>query len=140
MKKKILFVIDSLSSGGAEKSLVTLLNLFNYEKYQVDLLTFKKGGLYEDLIPKEVNRLGEVPIFKEMEISLKELLKRKEIKKFVWRINTTISLRYKAKFTNIKHGNQRIWPRLNKALANLKKQYDVAIAYSQGIPTYYRQP
>ena len=42
MKKKVLFVIDSLHSGGAEKSLVSLLSLFDYENYDVDLLTFKQ--------------------------------------------------------------------------------------------------
>ena len=29
-KKRLLFVIDSLNVGGAEKSLVTLLNLLDY--------------------------------------------------------------------------------------------------------------
>ena len=54
MKKRVLFVIDSLHSGGAEKSLVSLLNLFDYENYEVDLLTFKEGGLYASLLPKNV--------------------------------------------------------------------------------------
>ena len=31
--KNILFVMPSLGSGGAEKSLVNLLNLIDYEKY-----------------------------------------------------------------------------------------------------------
>ena len=45
MKKKICFIIDSLSIGGAEKSLVTLLNLLDYDKYDVDLQLFAGGGL-----------------------------------------------------------------------------------------------
>ncbi|MDA1570382.1 glycosyltransferase, partial [Bacillus cereus] len=60
MKKKILFVIDSLQSGGAEKSLVSLLSLFDYTKYEVDLLMFSASGLYLPLLPKQVNIL-EVP-------------------------------------------------------------------------------
>ena len=36
-----LFVIDSLHCGGAEKSLVSLLNSIDYSKYKVDLLLFK---------------------------------------------------------------------------------------------------
>ena len=32
MKKKVLFMIDSLTCGGAEKSLVSLLPLLNYDK------------------------------------------------------------------------------------------------------------
>ena len=33
MKKKILFVMPSLNSGGAEKSLISVLSLFDYERY-----------------------------------------------------------------------------------------------------------
>ena len=52
--KNILFVMPSLGSGGAEKSLVNLLNLIDYEKYAVDLLLFKREGLFLSQIPKEV--------------------------------------------------------------------------------------
>ena len=38
MKKKLLFVIDSLTIGGAEKSLVSLLNLIDSSNYEIDLL------------------------------------------------------------------------------------------------------
>ena len=51
--KNILFVMPSLGSGGAEKSLVNLLNLIDYEKYAVDLLLFKREGLFLSQIPKE---------------------------------------------------------------------------------------
>ena len=53
--KKLVLVIESLYHGGAEKSLITLLNLLNYSKLQVDLILFKKGGEFEKFIPKEVN-------------------------------------------------------------------------------------
>ena len=39
-KKKVLFVNFSLHSGGIEKSLVTLLGLFDYDRYEVDLQLF----------------------------------------------------------------------------------------------------
>ena len=54
MKKKLLFVIESLTLGGAEKSLVTLLNLLDYSKYDVDLLLFAHGGAFQQLLPPEV--------------------------------------------------------------------------------------
>ena len=53
--KKILFVMPSLDSGGAEKSLVNLLNIIDYKKYDIDLLLLKQEGLFLDQIPKEVN-------------------------------------------------------------------------------------
>ena len=66
--KSVLFVIDSLRIGGAEKSLVTLLNLFDYEKYQVDLMLFARGGEFEELLPKQVHVLEVPEMFKYSQI------------------------------------------------------------------------
>ena len=49
--KKVLFVISALTTGGAEKSLVNLLNLFDYSKYKVDLLLFKHEGIFMKQVP-----------------------------------------------------------------------------------------
>ena len=49
--RKILFVMPALYGGGAEKSLVNLLNLIDYKKYAVDLLLFKQEGLFLTQIP-----------------------------------------------------------------------------------------
>lgn len=137
MKKRILFVIDSLHSGGAEKSLVSLLSLFDYENYEVDLLTFKEGGLYVPLLPQNVKLIDSPDIFNKMKLSISDLIKRKEFKIVLWRVNTSISLRCKLKISDIKHGAQLMWTRLNNVIPQLKPEYDVAIAYSQGTPTYY---
>lgn len=137
MKKKILFVIDSLNSGGAEKSLISLLSLLDYDKYEVDLLTFRSGGLYEPLIHESVNRLKSPDIFTTMSKSIKEVLINKEYSNFFWRIKSSIDIRYKMRFTHIKHGAQAMWPNLKNKIQSLNKEYDVAVAYSQGMPTYY---
>lgn len=134
--KKILFVIDSLNSGGAEKSLVSLLALFDYKKYDVDLLMFSPKGLYLPLLPKEVNVL-EVPIFiKKQSSGVKNLLKNKNFKELYIKAGTSISLRnpyYKKKL----HGAQINWRWMSKGICRLNTKYDVAIAYSQGMPTYF---
>ena len=36
MKKRLLFIEESLDIGGAEKSLITLLSLIDYNKYDID--------------------------------------------------------------------------------------------------------
>ena len=56
-KKSVLFVNFSLHSGGIEKSLVTLLHLFDYEKYDVDLQLFADEGLFLPRVPEQVNHL-----------------------------------------------------------------------------------
>ena len=52
---KLLFVIESLHLGGAEKSLVTLLNKLKDKDFQIDLLIFKSGGELESDIPNNVH-------------------------------------------------------------------------------------
>ena len=44
-----------MGSGGGERSLLTLLQLMDYEKYDVDLLLFNPSGLFMDMIPPQVN-------------------------------------------------------------------------------------
>lgn len=48
--KRIFFFIESLSGGGAEKVLVTLLKYLDYNKYNVTLLTLVDVGVLKDEI------------------------------------------------------------------------------------------
>lgn len=57
MKKKILFIIEGLHGGGAEKALIELLTEFDYEHYDVTLLVIHHGGIYMSQIPKPVKVL-----------------------------------------------------------------------------------
>lgn len=132
MKKDLLFVIDSLHSGGAEKSLVSLLSTLDYNKFNVDLLLFNKSGLYIPLVPKQVNIL-EVPEYFEYSGEKKD---KKRLSIMIARIKNSISIRnpyYKKKY----HGAQITCKNILKTLDKQVKKYDVAIAYSQGLPTYY---
>ena len=49
MKKKILIVSSSLTTGGLEKCLVNLCDYLDYERYEVDLYLFNEGRA---LLPK----------------------------------------------------------------------------------------
>lgn len=61
MKKQILITACSMDIGGIERSLAGLLNAFNYDKYDVDLLLFSKKGEFLHLLPSQCNLLQEVP-------------------------------------------------------------------------------
>lgn len=117
-KKKIVFVIESLELGGAEKSLVTLLQNFDFSHYEVDLLTFHPGGFFKDLVPKEVkHKVVPFPKF--------SLLNRLRFK-----IRRYLN---KDKY----HNAQLFWPIAQKYFQVQTKIYDIAIAYNQGFSTYY---
>lgn len=135
--KKILFVINSLTIGGSEKSLVSLLNLIDYSEYEVDLLMLKKGDTFDKYIPKEVNILDVPEYYKFLYNDYEEISLRNKLKYTLCRYKCSIGLRVNKKL-KIPINNQQILYKNQKSyLEKLKKQYDVAIAYAQGFPTYY---
>ncbi len=140
-KKKVLFVIDSLSSGGAEKSLVTVLSLLDKSKYDIHLLTFKKGGLYEPLVPEEIIRLDAPDYFKYLSRS-SELSFFKKISFSFNKYLSAIGLRLNRFIGNVipkykLHPAQTNWFFTKSGFEPLHQEFDAAVAYSQGLPTYY---
>ncbi|KAF2519765.1 glycosyltransferase [Flavobacterium salilacus subsp. salilacus] len=53
-KKKVLFIISTLNTGGAETVLINLLNLFDFESYEVDLCVILKKGVLLEKVPPQV--------------------------------------------------------------------------------------
>lgn len=139
MKKKILFVIDSLHCAGAEKSLITLLSLIDYSKYEVDLQLFGYGGILEELLPKEVNLLKPLKYTSFCELSIKsavkDSIKNFNIKMLSARLKFTTAIR-KEKYSNVQKA-RIFWQKTSNVIENSEKKYDVAISYAQGIPTFY---
>lgn len=53
-RRKVLFLIESLSGGGAEKVLTTLVQHIDKERFEVTVCAISGGGKYEDAIKKQV--------------------------------------------------------------------------------------
>ena len=139
MKKKILFVIDSLHCAGAEKSLTTLLSLLDYSKYDVDLQLFGYGGDLEKVLPKAVNLLEPLSYTNFAAMSVKNSLiysiKNMNIDMFISRIKYSMKIR-KNDYSNAQKARV-YWQSCSKCIYNSNKKYDIAIAYAQGVPTFY---
>lgn len=132
-KKRLLFVIDSLGVGGAEKSLVTLLNLLDYSRYEVDLQLFAYGGIFEQFLSQEVNLLSQLDYVKFLNLPLwRQIL---SLKRFFARLMYSLRIRKKG----ILHADKACiyWQTIGSYIEEAAKVYDVAIAYAQGIPTFY---
>lgn len=137
MKKRILFVINSLTIGGSEKSLVSLLNTIDYSKYDVDLMMFKVGEEFDIYIPKEVNVLDIPNYYKFLSNKNFDLNLTNKIKFLITRLKTSINLRINSFKKNYINTEQILYKSQHKILSKLDEKYDVAIAYSQGFPTYF---
>lgn len=139
MKKKLLFVIDSLNCAGAEKSLTTLLNLIDYKDYEVDLQLFSYGGELENLLPKEVNLLDKLKYTKFTEKGIKENLisirSIEDIKMLKARTKFSYTIR-KKHYTNAEKA-RLFWQINSSVIEKSTINYDIAISYAQGIPTFY---
>ena len=124
MKKRVLFIIDSLNCGGAEKSLVSLLPLLDYSCLDVDLLIFRRGGVFEKYLPHEINVISH------------DLYGNGFIDKVfhgVHQLGFSYNLRYGKK----RHGAEIHWRSMHKVVKPLDGKYDVAVAYQQGLPTFF---
>ncbi|MFJ7728159.1 glycosyltransferase [Neobacillus sp. NPDC097160] len=139
MKKSLLFVIDSLVGAGAEKSLITLLSLLDYKKYSVDLMLFAHGELLEELVPKEVNILSPLKYTNFTRLNLKKALlyslKKADFKMLHSRLKYSLNIRMK-QYSNAQKA-RLFWENVSSVIEKNPKQYDIAISYAQGVPTFY---
>lgn len=138
MKKNILFIINNLNCGGAEKALISLLQSIDYSKYNVDLFVFKHEGVFFENVPKQVIILKEEKIVPYLYSSTKSAI-IKAIKNFNLQ---AIYLRLILLFLSKKYKNgvlveQYFWRYYAKALPKLNKNYDVAIGFQEKNPIYF---
>ncbi len=64
MKKKVLFLIESLSGGGAEKVLSVLIKHFDYSKYDVTVCPVVDVGVYTDVVKEYATNYAPIMSFK----------------------------------------------------------------------------
>ncbi|QEY34422.1 glycosyltransferase [Caproiciproducens galactitolivorans] len=135
-KKRVLFINYSLHSGGIEKSLVTVLSLFDYENYDVDLQLFANEGLFLSRVPAKVNLLP--PLFPaEYKLNIRQaffklILKGHPLIAFCRLMVTFAGLR-----GTMGERLTRMWNVERRFIRPAKKEYDAVIAFMEGQPIYY---
>lgn len=73
-KQRIFIAAHYLEIGGAEISLIGLLQSIDYALYDVDLFLYRHTGELMSFIPNEVNLIAENPTYTQFECSLKQTL------------------------------------------------------------------
>ena len=79
MKKRIFITMHYLELGGAEISLIGLLQALDYSKYDVDLFVHRHQGELMAFIPKAVNLLPEITAYACIESPLTEAIRRRQL-------------------------------------------------------------
>ncbi|UJF28774.1 glycosyltransferase [Kaistella sp. 97-N-M2] len=137
-KKDILFVMNNLNVGGAEKALISLLQIFDYEKYAVDLLLFKKEGLFLNQLPSEVTLLEAPKNLRYFDMPFLQILKENVLQGNWNVIYRRIQFKRQCKKAkNSAEAEQFGWKALSKTLNPLSKQYDAAIGFLEKNPNYF---
>ena len=137
MRKSILFVINSLGCGGAEKSLLSLLSLLDYDKYDVTLQMFRRGGMFEELLPPEVHVRKELDYTAFCSQSIAKQMLSFDFRRIAARVRTSLFLRQNRRAGQPLHDAQAYWKYSGTAFDPLPELYDVAVAWGQGTPTHF---
>ena len=77
---KIFIMAHSMDIGGAEKSLLGLLENIDTSRYQVDLFLLRHEGALLNYLPDGINLLPESPHYSSMGVPLKNVIKKGYLK------------------------------------------------------------
>lgn len=135
-KKRIFISMHYLELGGAEISLIGLLQALDYSRYDVDLFLHRHQGELMQFIPKEVNLLPEITSYACIESPLTEAIRRGQFGvvwgrlKARWRAR-----RYQPRDASLPQNAifQYIAQEIEPCLPSLEKygEYDLAISFLQ---------
>lgn len=93
MKPRIFIAIHYMHLGGAEISLIGLLQALDPKKVDVDLFVYSHEGELMKQIPDYVNLLPEIPAYKMFERPMKEVLKKGHLSVFFARMKAKMRMR-----------------------------------------------
>lgn len=127
--KKVLVASFDMEIGGVERSLISLLNNFDYNKHQVDLMLYSHTGELMTQLPNQINVLAEIKAYRTFRMSIKQVFKAKQ---FHIGIGRLIAKYQASKSKSSEKGHQQMqymWKYTLSALPSLEQAYDIAISY-----------
>lgn len=133
-RKKILIVSHALELGGAERSLIGLLDAIDKEKYQVDLFLMRHEGELLGMIPDKITLLPEISAYTVLARPMVEVLKERHLLLCAARMFGKIKAslydkrhHYKDSGVALEYSHKYTCPFMPKIQP--QKKYDVAISF-----------
>lgn len=133
--KKILFVIDEIIVGGAQKSLLSLLSVIDPKEYEVDLLIFNEEGGFRNLIPGNVRIIKTKSFYGEFFSPIMKSIKRLLRARQLYLAFVRGALLLITKLTKDESYYFRCDFLVNPL--DLRKKYDIAIACHYRLSNYF---
>lgn len=134
MKKRIFIAIHYLEIGGAETSLIGLLNAIDISRYDVDLFVYSHQGELMKMIPSGIRLLPEVKEYAQIEKPIKKVLKQRGWKVAWARLRAKCQYRKYVKRAHPQEGSaifQYVFDAVTSVLPDLFEygEYDLAISF-----------
>lgn len=130
---KVLIVSFDMEVGGVERSLINMLENFDYDNNNIDLMLYRHQGDFMKLLPKKQNLLPEVDEYTSFRKSISQLFKEGKVKLAMARLKAKFKANKVASTNNILDSGyiqmQLMWKYSIKYLPSLDNEYDVAISY-----------
>lgn len=133
MKKKILFIMPSMFIGGAERSLLGLLEALDYNMVDVSLFLYRHEGEFLKYIPEQVHVLPEMQEYRTFDVPIKSLLLSSKFIFGIMRILSKIAMKINCW---IHKNNCGVWMTmqytakyLQRLLPPIPGKYDLGIMY-----------
>jgi glycosyltransferase involved in cell wall biosynthesis len=119
--KKIVIVTKDLGIGGCEKALISMLNIFPKNKYNITLLVMKEEGELLTEIPSWIT-VKTIPEMNQKSVEIiKNYFKKRKFFKATKSIISLIKLKQKGYYSQYYYHS--------KALPQYKEAFDIAISY-----------
>ena len=130
--------MNHLHCGGAERALTSLLGALDYGRCEVDLLLFKREGIFLDSLPPEVRVLEEPRAYRLFDMPVKRALGRAFRS---GRPDHALARLIAGAIVRTEplpaRSDQRIWRYMAWCLPSPQKRYDCAIGFLERGPIYY---
>ena len=142
--KKLLFIINTLGYGGAERAMLNLFSALDSNKYEISLFVLTSQGELRRELPENVRLINKK--YKEVSVLTKKgrrLLTLSVLKAGIGKalflrrapyiIKNFLIMRKKGKIMP----DKLLWRLLSDGAPKIQEEYDLAVAYLEGGATYY---
>lgn len=130
---KFLIASCDMEVGGVERSLAGMLNAFDYDRHQVDLMLYRHRGDFMELLPRKANLLEEMPQYATFRASIADTAKSGQVGIALSRLLSKAHAGMEGKLRGAAESGyiqqQLMWLYALPLLPKLERRYDAAISY-----------
>ncbi|PEJ58456.1 glycosyl transferase [Bacillus sp. AFS002410] len=131
--KNVLIASFDMEVGGVERSLISMLDNFDYENNNVELFLYRHQGDFLKSVSKKTKKLDEIEQYTTFRKSIKDTVKNGHIFIALGRILSKIISNLRGRrYKNSETGYiqmQLMWKYTLPFLPKMRKEYDIAISY-----------